>query len=218
MIMKLIKRIKENVKNRLKFGIIISITLFLLFALMQYFDSIVLNLEAQWIAVALLPIIISLLYEGRLTEFKALGIELKVEPSQVDISHPENKIKSTVDKDSKSFPSDYFYLNHTSFFRADKQLELQKKTGLIDVPLFDIRVKLFSYYVGAIENVQKIQYYLHNSYDTPVRESYNRESNFELKELAFGEYVLTAKVFLKDIQEPFIVQRYITLWESGPEI
>ncbi|HRD81201.1 MAG TPA: hypothetical protein PK198_26985 [Saprospiraceae bacterium] len=39
-----------------------------------------------------------------------------------------------------------------------------------------------------------------------------------LKELANGEYVALAKVFLKDAKEPLVLQRYISLWESGPRL
>jgi hypothetical protein len=38
-----------------------------------------------------------------------------------------------------------------------------------------------------------------------------------LKELANGEYVLVAKVFLRDRKSPLILQRYITLWKEGPD-
>jgi hypothetical protein len=45
-----------------------------------------------------------------------------------------------------------------------------------------------------------------------------QDDNFELKEIANGEFVLMALVYLKDKEAPIILQRYITLWPSGPRI
>lgn len=211
-------KFKNNAKNNLRTGITISLILLIVFFVLQYYKSSVLDLDIKWVTLALVPIVLSLLYSGKITEIKALGLELKVEPSKVNISDSEEKIEFPTNKAEKVYPADYFYLKHTTFFRNDKQKELQDKTGLHDIKLYDIRIKVYSYYSGALEEIEKVQYYLHSSYDNPIRELYDSKSNFELKELAFGEYVLSAKIYLRNVDEPFIVQRYISLWDSGPRI
>lgn len=114
-------------------------------------------------------------------------------------------------------PFDYFFLNHTSFLRREKQEEFQRRTG---VPLdhYDIRVIVDSYYREALERIECIEYVLHRSYSQPLQIRRNPEDKFLLKELANGEYVLMAKVYLKDRREPVLLQRYITLWDSGPHL
>lgn len=212
------EKLKNNAKSNLKIGIIVSLILLILFLLIQYHYPRILELDIKWIILALIPIVLSLIYSGKITGIKALGLELKVEPSRVNIADLEEKIEFSISKEEKIYPVDYFYLNHTSFFRKDKQKELQNKTGIHDVKLYDVRIKIFSYYSGALEEVEKVQYFLHNSYENPVREVYDSKTNFELKELAFGEYVLSAKIYIRNVGEPFIVQRYISLWDSNPRI
>ena len=114
-------------------------------------------------------------------------------------------------------PSDYLFLNHTSFLRQDKQTEFQGKTGL-PLPHYDIRVLLDSYYRGALDRVERVEYVLHESYPEPIQVRSNRAQRFLLKELANGEYVLLARVFLRGLRSPLILQRYITLWKDGPRI
>ncbi|MBD0404492.1 pYEATS domain-containing protein [Flammeovirga sp. EKP202] len=181
---------------------------------MQLFESSILKLETRWIAVSVLPILLSLIYSGKLKSFKGFGLELEVEPSKFNIEKKGEKLNYST-KENLKLPSDYFYINHTSFLRTNKQTELQKTTGLEGYKLYDIQVKIFSYYTGALE---KIEYYLHSSYENPIRTSVDINNNFLLKELAYGEYVMSAKVFMKDIEFPFILERYITLWDSGPRI
>ncbi len=114
-------------------------------------------------------------------------------------------------------PLDYYFLNHTSFLRREKQKEFQERTG-VSLPHFDIRVIVDSYYRGALDRVEYVEYILHRAYPQPIQHRRNREDKFLLKELANGEYVLMAKVFLKDRKEPVLLQRYITLWETGPQL
>ncbi len=119
-------------------------------------------------------------------------------------------VEQTPPTSTAKLPFDYYFLNHTSFLRADKQEEFRRLTG---VPLnhYDIRVIVDSYYRGALDRIDRVEYILHSAYPNP-------EDKFLLKELANGEYVLMAKVFLKDREEPVLLQRYITLWESGSHL
>ncbi len=114
-------------------------------------------------------------------------------------------------------PSDYIYLVHTSFLRPDKQAEFRARTH-ISVPHYDIRVKAESYYAGALDRIRHVEYLLHKSFPNPIQARYDRADGFLLREIANGEFVLTAKVYLKDEREPLVLPRYITLWPEGPKI
>ncbi|KAA3642025.1 MAG: hypothetical protein DWQ07_25865 [Chloroflexi bacterium] len=114
-------------------------------------------------------------------------------------------------------PLDYYFLNHTSFLRLDKQEEFQQRT---QVPLshYDIQIIVDSYYKDALKRIKKVEYLLDFSFPEPIRTRSNYKNNFLLKELANGEFVLKAKIFLKGREEPILIQRYLTLWESGPRL
>jgi hypothetical protein len=114
-------------------------------------------------------------------------------------------------------PSDYLYVVHTSFLRPEKQAEFQRRTG-VPLPHFDIQIKVESYYKGALERVSYVEYILHKAFPKPYQSRFDRSDGFLLKELANGEFVLAVKVFLRDKTEPLVLQRYITLWPSGPRI
>ncbi len=115
----------------------------------------------------------------------------------------------------KQLPPDYYFLNHTSFLRPNLQEDFQHRTG-IPRKHYDIRVIVDSYYRGAMERIEFVEYLLHQAYPENIQFRRNPDDHFLLKELANGEYVLFAKLYLKDRKEPLVLQRYITLWESGP--
>lgn len=117
----------------------------------------------------------------------------------------------------EALPADYLYLNHTSFLRPEIQDEMQARTGWIGNH-YDIRVIVSSYYAGALERVERVEYLLHESYEEPIRTRRSRSDCFLLKEIANGEYVLLARVYLRKRPEPILLQRYLTLWESGPTL
>ena len=196
-----------------------SAFLLVLFIILQLLWPSVLSLDIKWIAVSLLPLIIGLFHNGLIKNVKAFGIELEVNPSQRNLSsESDEKLGAVEIGQNKKLPADYIFINHTSFLREDKQLEFQEITSVKNVPHYDIRVIIDSYYKGAIERIKYVQYYLHRSYPEPIQIRSRLEDKFCLKEIANGEYVLIAKVFFKDLEQPLILERYITLWISGPVI
>jgi hypothetical protein len=120
--------------------------------------------------------------------------------------------------EAEPLPADYVFLNHTSFIREDKQGELQQRFNLPGILHYDIRVILDSDYSGALDRVEYVVYLLHKSYPEPVQARTNRTEKFLLKELANGEYVLLAEVHFKDRRSPLLLQRYISLWKTGPRL
>ena len=129
------------------------------------------------------------------------------------------KAMNEAQRKSNELPLDYFYINHTSFLRKEKQEEFRRLTNL-NIDHYDIRVVIDSSYEGALDKVRRVKYILDDSYPTPIYEFSDeaKSSKFLLKELANGEYVLKAEVYLKDRSEPVYLQRFITLWKSGPEL
>lgn len=111
----------------------------------------------------------------------------------------------------------YYFLNHTSFLRKNKQEDFIKRTGVY-APHYDIRIVLDSSYPGALDRVEKVEYTLDPTYPTPIYTCSDRSQKFLLKELANGESVVQARVYFCDGGPPMSLQRYLTLWESGPRL
>jgi TIR domain/prokaryotic YEATS domain len=112
------------------------------------------------------------------------------------------------------------FLNHTSFLRADPQAEFRARTG---VPLdhYDIRVVLDAEEPEMLDAVSRVEYILDPAYPEPVQvrtAERDRQTKFLLKELANGEYLLRARIYMVNRGAPICLQRYITLWRSGPEL
>lgn len=114
-------------------------------------------------------------------------------------------------------PFDYLYLNHTSFLRPKMQEEFKARTG-VDSAHYDIRVLVDSYYTGALSKISRVEYYLHQSFPNPIQVRTNCKKHFLLKELANGEFIIQAKVFIEGRKAPILLQRYLTLWNEGPRL
>ena len=112
-----------------------------------------------------------------------------------------------------------YFLNHTSFLREKMQQKFQKLTG-IPINHYDIRVIVDSYRPDALDAIDHVEYLLDETYPKPVQVvgSEARQDKFMLKELANGEYVLFARLYFKNGSSPVVLQRYITLWKTGPTL
>src|SRR6266516_4563721 len=140
----------------------------------------------------------------------------------MNVAEGVKKVAKAMNEAQRKFdelPLDYFYINHTSFLRKEKQEEFRRRTGL-NIDHYDIRVVIDSYYEDALDKIQRVKYILDEAYPTPVYEFNDdaKSNKFLLKELANGEYVLKAEIYLEDRNEPVHLQRFITLWKSGPEL
>jgi TIR domain len=117
-------------------------------------------------------------------------------------------------------PRPAYFLNHTSFLRADVQAEFRARTG-VPIDHYDIRVVLDAEEPDMLEAVDRIEYILDPAYPEPVQvrtAERDRHTKFLLKELANGEYLLRATVYFVDNRPLIHLERYITLWRSGPEL
>jgi transcription initiation factor IIF auxiliary subunit len=72
-----------------------------------------------------------------------------------------------------------------------------------------------------LDFVSRVEYVLHRAYPESIRvrtAEHDRCTKFLLKELANGEFLLRANVYFADDRRPILLERYITLWRSGPEL
>jgi hypothetical protein len=63
---------------------------------------------------------------------------------------------------------------------------------------------------SILDNVEKVIYHLHPTFENPDREVANRKKRFELKTRAWGEFNLTADVYMKGYEEPLKLSRYLS--------
>jgi hypothetical protein len=200
-------------------NLFVSATLSLLFLLIlvivKKYHSDALYLPVPWFVISLLPVLLVLITDKYITKLKATPTSIEFETVQPTKPPQESERPPVAENDI--LPPDYLYLNHTSFLRPECQDQFQELTG-VQCLHYDIRVILSSYYHGAIDRVAKVEYILHASYPHPIQVRTRKSDNFLLKEIANGEYVLFAKVYLKDHKDPIVLQRYITLWSEGPRI
>jgi len=106
---------------------------------------------------------------------------------------------------------DHLALIHTAW-RSPKH---DAKFG--GTPMYQIRVGLFGH-PEALDRVEFIRYLLDPSYPDPIREIDDRDSFFQLKELANGYSMIRAEVFIKDQPGSLQLSRFINLSETGERL
>ncbi len=60
-----------------------------------------------------------------------------------------------------------------------------------------------------LDCVARVVYHLHPTFPSPTRVVNERETNFELRTVAWGQFSLTADVYLRGETEPLTLQRYL---------
>jgi hypothetical protein len=113
-------------------------------------------------------------------------------------------------KDKKEITKDYFALIHASWRYPKKDLEFKKRMYCIQV--------IIQAQQEVLDEVEFVKYYLHNSYPNPIQTKHDKKNHFELKELAWGEYLLKAEVKLKESNNVIQLERYINLTETGNKL
>lgn len=193
----------------------LSLLLLLALAIIHEHHPNALTLPGPWFIVSLLPVLVILISGSYVSKFKATSTGIEFETLQP--TKPPGESERPPVAENEALPPDYLYLNHTSFLRPEYQNQFQEATG-VQRPHYDIRVVLSSYYHGALDRVERVEYILHASYPQPIQVRTRKNDKFMLKEIANGEYVLFAKVSLKGYKDSIVLQRYITLWREGPRI
>jgi hypothetical protein len=72
-----------------------------------------------------------------------------------------------------------------------------------------IRISLDADTPHLLDEVERVVYHLHPTFRNPERQSENRDERFEITTVAWGEFNMTADVYLRDRGAPLIIERYI---------
>jgi len=72
-----------------------------------------------------------------------------------------------------------------------------------------IQVIVDSFSDRVLDEIEKVEYHLHPSFPNPVRVITDRERRFELKTRGWGEFNLSANVYIKKYEKPLTLYRYI---------
>jgi hypothetical protein len=159
--------------------------------------------------------------------FELFGNKFEINPSRGgDIKDGHSKIDSVSPAGGElaeisvydPIPTDYIFLTHISFYRYEKQQIYESRTKIYNIKHYDIRVVVDSYYKGAIERIIAVKYILHKAYPEPNQIRVDPKDHFMLKEVANGDYVLQALVWLKGVEKPLYLKRHITLYKTEEKI
>ena len=63
----------------------------------------------------------------------------------------------------------------------------------------------------ALSKVEKVVYFLHKTFKNSVREINDKETNFELRTAAWGEFTIRAEIYFKGKKEPLKLSRYLDI-------
>jgi hypothetical protein len=153
--------------------------------------------------------------------------EVAIEPAQ-GIRPPSGSSGETAshtprDVDPKrhkqdTLPFDYFFLNHTSFFTAERQEEFRKRGGH-QLDYYDIRIIVDSYYRGALASVIRVEYVLHEAYPQPIQIRTNATEKFPFERACRWRVCFGRKgVFKRSPRANPATALHHTLLSSGPRL
>lgn len=95
------------------------------------------------------------------------------------------------------------YLVHTS--RRDRQ------SSASGDPYYQLRIYLDGDSDEDLDLVQKVAYHLHPTFPEPTQVRTERQTKFEVRTKAWGEFNLWAEVFLRGQDKPLLLERYLNL-------
>jgi hypothetical protein len=174
----------------------VFITIFIIFARVQ--------------VVAILKSIVTRIEQGDPFQAGPSGISFGLsEPKLTRIDEINEKSPLTIEEHSETHqisksPTIYnsvFYLIHSvSAPRIDTD-GIERRA---------IQVILDADSETLLDNVKKVVYHLHPTFPNPDREITDRKRRFELKTRAWGEFNLSADVYLYGYEEPLKLNRYLS--------
>lgn len=125
----------------------------------------------------------------------------KVGQIPVSLPSPEENEKVT---------ENHLALLHSSWRYVKKDKEFKQKMFVIQVVIQANN--------DVLDRIEYVKYLLHPSYPNNVQTKTNSANNFELKELAWGEFNIRAEVKIKGQEEIIYLSRYINLSETGENL
>ncbi|MBB4805804.1 hypothetical protein HNP38_001076 [Chryseobacterium defluvii] len=133
------------------------------------------------------------------SSFKISSIEIGAVPSSLP----------TINK-GELITENHLGIVHTSWRYPVKDKEFNKKMFVIQI--------IIQGNEKVLDEIEFVEYKLHYSYPNPIQRSFDRNSKFQLKELAWGEFNLIASVKIKNQNDLIKLKRYINLTETGQNL
>jgi hypothetical protein len=130
-------------------------------------------------------------------EKPSLSVEVSTETSISTEQRPEIQQTS---KSPKQYENVLYLIHSVSAPRVDTDgIERRAVQVIVDADSESI-----------LDNIEKVVYHLHPTFPNPDREVTDRKRRFELKTRAWGEFNLSADVYLKGYEEPLKLNRYLS--------
>jgi hypothetical protein len=236
------ERSKPQSKRPLLIACSISCVLVVLFGWMQTQKAPFLELKAQWLSVAMVPILVVLIAGNYIISLKAFGMEAKFRPNapfrglpRVD---PPTLTLAMMEQAewaiSENEPRPTWFLEGRPEWTKDRENEYQRVDGLFLVHVYepskqpemkyDITIFLIRHTVGPKANqreafieIEKMELYLGPSWGHQVFTFHNNGGLIGIRTSAWGTFLAIARITFKDEERlPVILHRYID-FEMAPK-
>ena len=136
-------------------------------------------------------------------EAGAIGIRVGAAPKLAEMPSSPAKPQAVAEKKSSAAPSPgALYMVHTA--RRDRSLDQG------ELRYYRVRIFLDADDPSLLDEVSEVIYYLHETFKEPVRIVRDRQTSFEVRTVAWGEFNVAAAVRFKDGREVKI-ERYLNL-------
>jgi len=76
---------------------------------------------------------------------------------------------------------------------------------------FRIRIETLAHDQDTYSKITKVVYHLHETFKPPVREMTNKDENFKLDLVVWGEFTVYADVHVENLNEPIHLERYLDI-------
>lgn len=143
-----------------------------------------------------LQVIIKRIEEGNSFEVGTSSFKLKIPSSPLTEYNDNESIRKA------PIPNN-IYLVHQS--KRDRGLDKN------DLQYYRLRIWLDADTPELLDEVASVEYHLHPTFTVPDRIVKDRDSNFALVTVAWGEFNMSADVKFKGGRDPLILNRYINL-------
>jgi hypothetical protein len=226
----------EKERHKLVWSCVASLVLLVLFGWMQASKSPAMELKAQWLWIAVLPILIVLITGKYIGKFKGPGIEFeqyKTDPQMLLLPYaappgPSESLEThrSVEKEASTS------LSNTSWTaERNSKYELTDRLFLAHVyepstrpnQKYDITVFLIRHRQGPAPNqregfseVEKLELYFGPSWNDAIFTALNNGGLIGVRTSAWGTFLATGRVIFKDGRPPLILHRYVD-FEMAPK-
>jgi membrane protein implicated in regulation of membrane protease activity len=218
----------EKNHRPLVWSIVASFALLVVFVVLQSMKVPGMDLKAQWIWIALLPMLLTLVVRRYIGKFEGAGIKIEVpEPGQVPSIAPQGRAdEETTEKEisAKKEGASWTLERAEAYQRTDSLFlvhvyEPSSEPGM----KYDVTIFLLRHVPGDAPNqrenfteVEKVELYLGPSWGDKTFTAPNNGGLIGIRTLAWGSFLAIGRVTFKDRREPLILRRYVD-FEMAPK-